>query len=442
MKQVCKILVSSYVFFMSAVIFADQLPSNYVHGELIVKMKNRQELPELAVEHQSKELFPGMYWVKSSHIEMLKRELSLHHENVEYVQNNNKRDKRDLNLPGDAVRLPRLIQTPFFNDPKVNNVWSFKSANRYGISVNDYYDRYGQDADRQEVIVAVVDTGVDYNHEELRNVMWTNEDEIPGNGVDDDNNGYVDDIHGINTLIRDAHGEPTSEIMDTHSHGTHVSGTIAAEQNNNIGFAGIAASARIMGIRTVPNNGDETDRDVVESYIYAAKNGARIINCSFGKDLNEDGLAVSDAIDFIHEEYDVLVVTSAGNSSQDIDVDLTYPASFQNDNMIVIAATTDRGNRSWFSNYGHDNVDVAAPGSDIYSSTPGNNYDYFSGTSMASPTTSGMAAELLSRFPEMTALELKKLIMDSVTPVTEFEELIGSGGRIDLLRAYEAKINQ
>ena len=272
--------------------------------------------------------------------------------------------------------------------------------------------------------------------------MWTNPGEIAGNGIDDDGNGYIDDIHGINTLVRDSNGNATMDMMDGHSHGTHVSGSIGAQQNNGIGVAGIASNVRIMGIRTVPNSSDELDVDVVEAFIYAAKNGAKIINCSFGKARNEGGMAVSDAIEFIGKNYGTLVVAAAGNDSSNIDRRATYPATFQNENLLVVASTSSRGGMSYFSNYGVKNVDVAAPGSGIYSTVPGNRYSSMSGTSMASPNTAGLAAEVLSHFPELTPVELKKVLMDSVTKVSKFTSKVMSGGRIDLEKALNLALTQ
>ena len=199
---------------------------------------------------------------------------------------------------------------------------------------------------KQEIIVAVVDTGVDYNHEDLP--MWINEGEIAGNGIDDDNNGYIDDIYGINTLVRDADGNATMNIMDTHNHGTHVSGSIAAIQNNNTRLLGLhQMQKKIMALRTVPNRSDETDVDVTEAFIYAAKNGAKIINCSFGKSHNERGMMVRDAINHIGEEYGALVVAAAGNSMRNIDMYPAYPASFDSENLLVVASTSSSGNFSY-----------------------------------------------------------------------------------------------
>ena len=279
----------------------------------------------------------------------------------------------------------------------------------------------------KEVIVAVVDTGVDYTHQDLP--MWTNENEIPGNGIDDDGNGYIDDIHGINTLVRDENGNATMEVMDAHNHGTHVSGSIAAIQNNGIGIAGIASKAKIMAIRTVPNRSDETDVDVTEAFIYAAKNGAKIINCSFGKSVNERGMMVRDAINHIGEKYGVLVVAAAGNSFRNIDTYPTYPASFDSENLLVVASTSSSGSFSYFTNYGLKSVDIAAPGSGLLSTIIGNRYSQMSGTSMASPNAAGVAAEVLSNHPKLNTFELKEILMNSSYKLPIYQAKIMSGGR-------------
>lgn len=414
--------------------------ANYTQDLLLVKLKDSESLPEHACMKQVRNLFANVYSVKVENFieceSFLKDSGSF-----EYVERNFKSPQRELATPvyveADAIEG----KANPFNDPQVSRVWSFRSSSRYGVSVNDAYNQMTQYSADEQIIVAVVDTGVDANHEDLKDVMWVNAGEIPGNNIDDDGNGYIDDVHGINTIIRGGDGKPTGDIRDTHSHGTHVSGTIGAKQNNNKGIAGIASNVKIMGIRTVPNSGDETDVNVVESFIYAAKNGAKIINCSFGKKLNENGMAVRDAINHIGEEYGTLVVAAAGNSSLNIDRNLRYPASFDSPNLIVVASTSSYGNMSYFSNYGAVNVDVAAPGSGIHSTVPNNRYMGMSGTSMAAPTTSGVLAEIMSRFPDMDHVQVKNLLIDSVSKVRSFSGKMVSGGRIDLLNALKGASN-
>lgn len=404
--------------------------------ELVVKVKPGQRLPALAAQENVKNLFGDVYIIRGKDLRSLEKNLKTN-ASIQYTERNHRAEKSPLPMPEKTTVLKNnSLVAGEFNDPQAGKVWSFKDASSNGVSVNSAYRLYST-ASTQQVIVAVVDTGVDTTHEDLKDVMWVNQNEIPGNGIDDDQNGYVDDVNGINTLKRDSQGRATGNISDLHSHGTHVSGTIAAKQNNGKGIAGIASNVRIMGIRTVPSNGDETDIDVAESFIYAAKNGAKIINCSFGKSVNEGKNLIPDTLKYIQDNYGVLVIAAAGNDSSNIDTRPTYPASYKNDNLLIVASTTSTGGMSYFSNYGIINVDVAAPGSSIYSTTPGNRYESMSGTSMATPTTVGVAAEILSHNPQLTSLQLKEVLMNSVTKVSSFKDKMISGGRVDLLKGLE-----
>jgi thermitase len=417
-------------------LFTLSINAETIHPKrLLVKMKKGKDIPYSPLIKKSKLLFGQLYLIDTSDSIQAKKEL-LQNKNIEYIEHDYRGEKRDLPQVKKFVKSIPLAPSETFNDPKVSKIWSFRPATRHGVSVEKAYNEIAT-SPREEIIVAVVDTGVDFTHEDLKEIMWVNEGEIAANGIDDDGNGYIDDVYGINTLVRDSEGRATGDMKDTHSHGTHVSGTIGAQQNNNIGIAGIASKVKIMGIRTVPNTSDETDVDVIEAFLYAARNGAKIINCSFGKDKNEGGLAVQETIDHIGQEYGVLVVAAAGNSSRNIDRRPTYPASFISENLLVVASTSKRGGFSYFSNFGVKGVDVAAPGSSIYSTVPGG-YGSMSGTSMASPTTAGVAAQILSHHPELTPYQLKKALMENVTPLKKYRGKLSSGGRIDLYRTLKA----
>lgn len=427
-----KLLLSTCLVLSLNVALAETSPN-----QLIVKLKPGMHLPQLANVTSVQNLFENVYVLRTNDLINLEAQLK-NSSAVIYTERNYRAEK---------TKLPEAVIAPLnedkaasagaqFNDPQAGRVWAFNDAANYGVSVNSAYKTYGT-SHTSPVIVAVVDTGVDVNHEDLKDVMWVNTNEIAGNGIDDDSNGYIDDINGINTLVRDSSGKATGNIKDSHSHGTHVSGTIAARQNNSKGIAGIASNVKIMGIRTVPNNGDETDVDVAESFIYAAKNGAKIINCSFGKSSNEGGRLIPDTLKYIADQYGVLVIAAAGNDSSNIDKNPTYPASHQSENLLIVASTQSNGKMSGFSNYGALNVDVAAPGSSVFSTTPGNRYGSMSGTSMAAPTTVGVAAEILSHNPNLTVDQLKLVLINSVTKIESFKTKMVSGGRIDLLTGLE-----
>ena len=414
------------------------LQASVTPTELIVKIKIGKKLPDFGADAKVQNLFGRIYVVRNKNVSALEQRLK-NNPNIEYTERNERAEKSTLPKSFPApTSSDKAIPTfgSYFNDPKIDKIWSFDDAEYFGVSVEAAYRLHATEA-THPIIVAVVDTGVDFNHEDLKDVMWTNSKEIPGNGIDDDGNGYIDDIHGINVLVRDSNGKATMNIMDMHSHGTHVSGTIGAKQNNGIGIAGIASNVRIMGIRTVPNDADETDVDVAEAFVYAAKNGAKLINCSFGKRVNEGKNLIPETLKYIQDNYGVLVIAAAGNDSSDIDRTPTYPASHQSENLLIVASTSSSGGLSGFSNYGKIGVDVAAPGSGIYSSVPGNKYEMMSGTSMATPTTVGVAAEVLSHYPNLSAIQLKNVMINSVSKMDRFKDKLVSGGRIDLLKALD-----
>ena len=434
-----------------------------------------------------------------------------------------------------------------------------------GMSVNKAYSKIIKNKKGKTVIVAVIDSATDIDHEDLDDVLWTNKNEIPNNGKDDDNNGYIDDIHGwnfigdtyyeqleyvrllasgdtsnpryteagekyniefqnysqlktqssqllqqvikadkavskylkkkdytkedvstiktedkslqesiglvnyilslenydtveafkkavegdlvtINTrlnyhLNKNFKGRKTRDnpndfsdvgygnndprpTIKTESHGTHVSGIILAERDNNKGIKGVANNARLMAIRSTPN-GDEYDKDVALAIRYAADNGAKIINMSFGKSFSPQSNWVKEAILYAASK-DVLIVHGAGNDAHDIDVHENYPNDAAAggkeiaDNFITVGALTPRYGSSmvaYYSNFGKANVDVFAPGSEIYSLLPENEYESQNGTSMSAPNVTGVAALIRSQYPKLTASQVKQIIMDSGLPI-------------------------
>jgi thermitase len=429
-----------------AVMGLAQAENNRYHpNHLFIKMKAGESLVQSPLIKSSKIMFDNLYLVKTVDADKLAQELRAS-DAIEYVQKDFYAEKRPMPkhevLDEAGIFLKNLQHYDFsasFNDPDVSKLWAFNA--KAGLNVTGAYDSLPSHSPK-EIIVAVVDTGVDHNHEDLKDVMWENKREIPGNGIDDDNNGYIDDIHGINTLVRDAEGKATMDTMASHWHGTHVAGTIAATQNNGIGIAGVANNVKIMAIRTVPDAADELDSDIVEGFLYAAKMGAKIINCSFGKKQNEGGMVVRDTINKISRKG-VLVVVSAGNDSMgpfswaNNDRNAKYPASFDSANMLVIASTTSSGSLSSFSNIGPVTVDVASPGSNVYSTINSNRYSMASGTSMAAPNASGVAAMVMGYYPNLKNTTVKKVLMDTVTKVPEFEGKIVSGGRLNLKAALD-----
>ncbi len=484
-----------------------------------------------------------------------------------------------------------------------------------GINTEEAYETLLKGQPSRTIVVAVIDSGVDIDHDDLKDVIWVNEDEIPDNGIDDDKNGYIDDVHGWNfiggkegnvnqdtdemtreyirlkkiyetmdeknvskkqkkeydwyvklktrfenavtknteqyelynnlyqnvklsvdtlksllasekltleavkqfnssepsllfakgfvlnifrnvgptsdldeflTELKDAadHFEqiisygyneefnPRAIVGDNYNdpyekgygnndvkgpdamHGTHVAGIIAANRKNDIGIKGVADNVKIMSVRAVPN-GDERDKDVANAILYAVDNGAHIINMSFGKSISPQKEVVDKAVKYA-EQKGVLLIHAAGNDSDDIDVEKNYPTRYyangtEAKNWIEVGASswgTDMNFVGDFSNYGKKSVDLFAPGVAIYSTTPENNYKELNGTSMASPVVAGVAAMLMSYFPEFTALEIKDILrqstrkFDNLTVTRpggkgeiKFSEMSSTGG---LVNVYEA----
>jgi len=431
MKLLSILLISTNVF-----------AANYSNTNLIVKLKNSNSVKSLPSTNilSSKKLFGTMYLFKTNNLELLQKQLT-NNPIIEYIQKDNihEAQKEVKNNPPVSFNYKKLRSRPSdspFHDPKSYKQWYLQNSKNHGIDLETVYLK-GLISSKKEIIVAVVDSGVDYNHPDLKQKMWINGNEIPGDNIDNDNNGYVDDIHGINTLLRDSKGNATSDPNPGKSgHGTHVAGIIAAEQNNDIGITGISSNAKIMAIRTVPSSGDEKDSDVIEAFIYAAKNGAKIINCSFGKSIKDQ--AVSDAIDYIGKKFDVLVIVSAGNNGKKLEKKPKYPASFKNENKMTIGSSDLNGHRSSFSNYSQDKVDLFAPGGMVLSTFLNNKYKTLSGTSMASPVVSGVAAEIRSMYPNLTAKQVKTILNSSVVKNKRFRKKSISSGIINFYNALEA----
>lgn len=449
-----------------------------------------------------------------------------------------------------------------------------------GISLERTYAEYLHNRPSRTITVAIIDSGIDIDHEDLKGIIWTNEKEIPGNGMDDDKNGYVDDIHGWNfiggkdgnvkndtdeltreyvrlrnkfgntsenkvnrkekedyeyylsikerfeslkeksveqyrfykniyanlkfsvdtiksilqterlsrqqiedfstsdptlmfsrgmilnildnigsdmdvddlmhdlaktvehfestvdygyneafdprSIVGDDYSDPTEKHYGNNDvkgpfaeHGTHVAGIVGAVRDNGVGINGIASNVKIMPVRAVPN-GDERDKDVANAIRYAVDNGAQVINMSFGKSISPNKDVVDRAVAYA-EQKGVIIVHGAGNDGDDLDVKKDYPTRFylngqEARNWIEVGANSWRSDADLvanFSNYGKKSVDLLAPGVRIYSTTPENNYERLDGTSMASPVVAGVAALLLSYFPELTPGEVKEIVLQS-----------------------------
>jgi len=309
------------------------------------------------------------------------------------------------------------------NDPSFSRLWGMQTSSDCDI---DAPEAWAIHRGQGEVIVGVIDTGVDYNHPDLRDNMWVNPGEIPGNGVDDDNNGYIDDVYGAN-FITDS-GNP----FDDNRHGTHCAGTIGAKGNNRVGVVGVTWNVKIMALKFLSSSGSGSVSNAVEALNYAIMMGAHLTSNSWGG--GGFSQAMLDAIEAANAN-DQLFIAAAGNSRRNNDVTPHYPSNYDVANVISVAATDSRDNLASFSCYGRRTVDVGAPGVYIYSTIPSNRYASLSGTSMATPHVAGLAALLLDYMPSMTASQLKEIIMESGDPVTALHQKTLTGRRINAHKA-------
>jgi hypothetical protein len=327
--------------------------------------------------------------------------------------------------PNFPIRISAATNRVFPNDFEFSKMYALHNAGGLNAKTNADVKApaaWAFTTGDRKVLVAVIDTGIDYLHEDLKDNIWENPGEIPFNGLDDDQNGFVDDFYGYDFVSSD--GDP----FDDNEHGTHVAGTIGAKGNNGIGTVGVCWNVSLMALKAFDEQGNGTVAEAIEAIHYAVASGARIINASWG--LDERSRALDEAAQFA-ADAGVLIIAAAGNSGWEAPF---YPASFET--VLAVGATDERDARAGFSNFG-PYVDVAAPGVNILSTLPENRYGYQSGTSMAAPHVSGTAALVLTRFPNYSRQELFDILVNSVE-VLLLDQPQGRG-RIDVARAVQVE---
>lgn len=275
----------------------------------------------------------------------------------------------------------------------------------------------------ETVVVAVVDTGIDLSHPSLNYSIYTNTREIAGNGIDDDANGYIDDTQGWNFVYNN------NSPQDDEGHGTHVSGIVVGVGDSVFQAHTQATKIQIMPLKFLDSEGIGATSDAIRAIYYAVNNGAKVINNSWGGGSYSQALV--EAISFAYTN-DVSFVVASGNMGRNNDSSPTYPASYDVPNIISIAATDDVDNMAYFSNYGHSSVGLSAPGVNILSTWPNGYYAYLSGTSMAAPFVSGVAALMKLKSPQMNSYQLKQLILSSVDQKANLANAVQSGGRVNV----------
>lgn len=323
------------------------------------------------------------------------------------------------------------------NDPLMEKLWGLNnvgqadSAGKPGVAGVDIGAEQAWDIETgsEKMVVAVIDTGVDFSHPDLVDNLWTNEAEANGQpAVDDDNNGVIDDIHGYNAITG------KGNASDDQGHGSHCSGTIGAKGNDGKGIVGVNWNVKIMAVKFLDKNGSGTLENALKAVDYATKMGAKVMSNSWG-----GGGFSQTLFDAIKRSNDAgaIFIAAAGNDSSNNDTTPSYPASYEIDNIVSVAAIDNQGALAEFSNYGKRSVHLGAPGVKIYSSTHGA-YDSWSGTSMATPHVSGVAALVWAHEPELTALQLKERLLQTARPIAGLKGKTKTGG---LVNAYNALTN-
>jgi subtilisin family serine protease len=319
------------------------------------------------------------------------------------------------------------------SDPQFTDQWALSNSGQRGGKKGADISAtlaWAKTTGSDEVVVAVLDTGVDYNHEDLTENMWRRPEKMEP--YHDNELGTIDDEFGYNAI-------DGSDPMDDNGHGTHCAGIIGAEGENNVGIAGVNWKVQIMPLKFMNAGGSGSTKDAIEAINYVidrkkAGVNVRIISASWGS--TQKSRALGEVIRKAYEN-DILFVAAAGNSSVDNDRNPHYPSSYDVPNVVSVAALDRHDALASFSNYGAKSVAIAAPGVDILSTWLGNEYEEKSGTSMATPVVSGVAALILAEHPHMSVDDLKKKLLASTDPVPVLKGKTVTAGRINAAKALE-----
>lgn len=338
----------------------------------------------------------------------------------------------------EANTILRALKIP--DDPMMSELYGLHNDGQTGGSNDadiDAPEAWKRSTGSKSTLVAIIDTGVDYNHEDLAENYWVNPGETGkdsqgrdrrSNGIDDDKNGYIDDWRGWDFVNND------NDPMDDNGHGTHCAGTIGARGDNNKGIVGVNWNSSLVGIKFLDKRGSGTLANAILAIDYATTIGSDLTNNSWG------GGGFSNAMsESIHRanEKEILFVAAAGNSTSDNDLAPHFPSSYEIPNVIAVASTDHNDELSGFSSYGFNSVDLAAPGTEILSTMPGNSYEKLSGTSMATPHVSGAIALVKSVFPNLPYQKVKSRVLSSVDPLRSLSAKTLSSGRLNLKSALE-----
>jgi len=349
------------------------------------------------------------------------------------------------NRSGDVVESERLLSlgipkeikiqekkevSVLMNDPSVSKNWGLNGTN--GASDIRAGKAWEITNGSKDIRVAIIDTGIDYNHPDLKNNLWINEGEwrdkngrdISHNGIDDDQNGFVDDVHGWNFVYNNG------DLEDHHGHGTHIAGIVGAEGGNGIGIRGVSPNVSLMVLKYYDPNSKSNDnlKNTIRAIRYAIKMKAQIINYSGGgiEYSSEEYQAVKDA-----GKAGILFIAAAGNEKSNSDTAHYYPADYELPNIISVTAINPNAQVLPSSNYGVQSVDIAAPGEGIYSTLPGSKYGLMTGTSQATAFVSGVAALIMANNRELDYAQVKKQILSTSDELTTLRSKTKTSGKLN-----------
>ena len=402
----------------------------YAEGEVLVKLKlgiSEQELNDFMVRNHIVKMIPLQN--ESNISSQSQSEITMTQWRRAYLEEDILVMDAMLTLTDDPAIEYFEENGAVYLDSKIPNdpYWTEQISGQalWGLNKIQMPDAWEYSTGSRNVVVAVIDTGLDRWHQDLQGNIWTNNDEIQGNGIDDDNNGYIDDYYGWDWVHK--HNNPA----DDHNHGTHCSGTVGGLGNNGIGVAGVNWQVKIMGLKFLASNNWGWWSDAIAAVKYAADNGAAVSSNSYSGGYSS---SFYDVINYARTKGHLLVAAAGnhGNSSKE------YPCSFDLDNIICVGATDWNDQKTGFSAYGKDNVDLASPGALIISTLRNNSYGSWAGTSMATPHVAGAAALLKSMKPSISYSEIKSLILSNVDTIPSLEPYFLTGGRLNVKKAISS----
>ncbi|MBK7977514.1 MAG: S8 family serine peptidase [Deltaproteobacteria bacterium] len=398
----------------------------YVKGEVLVKFKAGVRASEVSsvIASEGASVIKR-YWINDVHrLKVQDTEAAIA-----------SLSKNPLVQYAEPNHIVHTLATP--NDPSYSLLYGMNNTGQTGGTADadiDAPEAWDVTTGSSSVLVGDIDTGLDYNHPDLAANVWTNPGEVAGNGIDDDANGYVDDVHGINTIT--GSGDP----MDDNEHGTHTAGTIGAVGNNGVGVVGVAWNVKILPCKFLNAGGSGSIADATECLQYTTSKGVRLTSNSWGGGGYDQSF--QDALTAA-ETAGILFIAAAGNAASNNDAVANYPSNYPNANVIAVAATDHNDALASFSSYGATTVDVAAPGVNTYSTVPVSmgSYASLSGTSMATPHVSGLAALIWSQNPSLTAAQVKSRILLTTEAKPGLAGKVLTGGRINAYQALTANVS-